>query len=504
MMYAKVIVGLNQPEMDKLFDYRIPEGMAVEIGVRVIVPFGSRNKKAEGYVISLSEKTEVPADKIKELLEVLDEGRPTFTPALLDLAEWMKERYFCTLNQCLQAIMPPGIRTKSSWTVSRKSLDAETKLTPKETALLALFGERREIPLEEVQAEFGGDCLTFLRKAEGKGLLALKQELHRSEYKNEKRLYSLDRDHPLLEAAWKKAEKEKRLEGQRLLLEYLANGREATAAELKEALGITDSPIKTLLKKGILRERRQTERRNVFDADTVERTQPFTPTAEQAAALSALHRELEQEEKKPVLLHGVTGSGKTEIYMQIIAEVLARGEQAIVLVPEIALTPLLAERFVSRFGDAVSVTHSRLSMGERVDQWKKARDGEISVVIGARSALFLPFPKVGAIIMDEAHENSYVSDITPKYDTKDVAAALAKRYGALFLMGTATPDFISYYKAKQGEFLLLELKERTGGGVLPRMLVTDMRKELAEGNRSAFGRALQAEIRRNMEKGEQT
>lgn len=175
--------------------------------------------------------------------------------------------------------------------------------------------------------------------------------------------------------------------------------------------------------------------------------------------------ELEQEEKKPVLLHGVTGSGKTEIYMQIIAEVLTRGEQAIVLVPEIALTPLLAERFVSRFGDAVSVTHSRLSMGERVDQWKKARDGEISVVIGARSALFLPFPKVGAIIMDEAHENSYVSDITPKYDTKDVAAALAKRYGALFLMGTATPDFISYYKAKQGEFLLLELKERTGGGV---------------------------------------
>ena len=180
MMYAKVIVGLNQPEMDKLFDYRIPEGMTAEIGVRVIVPFGSRNKKAEGYVISLSEKTEVPADKIKELLEVLDEGRPTFTPALLDLAEWMKERYFCTLNQCLQAIMPPGIRTKSSWTVSRKSLDAETKLTPKETALLALFGERREIPLEEVQAEFGGDCLTFLRKAEGKGLLALKQERHRS------------------------------------------------------------------------------------------------------------------------------------------------------------------------------------------------------------------------------------------------------------------------------------------------------------------------------------
>lgn len=504
MMYARVIVGLNQPEMDKRFDYRIPEGMTVEIGVRVIVPFGSRNKKTEGYVISLSEETQVPADKIKELLAVLDEGKPTFTPALLDLAKWMQERYFCTLNQCLQAMMPPGIRTKSSWTVSRKAFDDKTKLTPKETALFALLGERESIPLEEVQAEFGGNCLAFLRKAEEKGLLTLKQALHHSEYKKGKRLYSLDLEHPLLEAVWKKAECEKRLEGQRLLLEYLRNGAEKTAAELKETLGITDSPIKTLLKKGILKERKQAERRDVFDAAAVERTHPFTPTAEQAAALSALRQELTKEEKRPVLLHGVTGSGKTEIYMQIIAAVLAKGQQAIVLVPEIALTPQIAQRFVSRFGEAVSVTHSRLSMGERVDQWKKARDGEISVVIGPRSALFLPFQNVGAIIMDEAHENSYVSDITPKYDTKDVAAALARRYDALFLMGTATPDFISYYKAKQGEFLLLELKERTGGGVLPQIFVTDMRKELAEGNRSAFGRELQAEIRRNLEKGEQT
>lgn len=158
-------------------------------------------------------------------------------------------------------------------------------------------GNEGKFPWRRYRQNSGGDCLTFLRKAEGKGLLALKQELHRSEYKNEKRLYSLDRDHPFWKRHGKRQEKEKRLEGQRLLLEYLANGREATAAELKEALGITDSPIKTLLKKGILRERRQTERRNVFDADTVERTQPFTPTAEQAAALSALHRELEQEEK---------------------------------------------------------------------------------------------------------------------------------------------------------------------------------------------------------------
>jgi len=504
MMVAKVIVGLNNPAMDKLFDYGVPEGVEVRQGVRVIVPFGRRNAKAEGYVISLSEETDVPADKLKNIIEVLDEGRPVFTPKLLELAEWMQKRYFCTLNQCLQAMMPAGIRTKSSWWVSLLDFAEDVKLTPKEKLLIDFIGDRESVPLDEVQAEFGSKTLDFLRKMEEKGLLQLKQQLNRNDYRKEKRLISLDLEHPLMETVWQKAEKDKRLEGQRLILEYLRNGEEVTAEELKERFGITDSPIRTLLGKGILQERRQAELRNVFDAEDFEKTEAFVPTEEQAAALSAIRLEMEKETKRPVLLHGVTGSGKTEIYLQIIAEVLKKGQQAIVLVPEIALTPQILERFISRFGDKVSVTHSRLSMGERVDQWKKARDGEISVIIGPRSALFMPFQHVGAIIMDEAHENSYVSDITPKYDTKDVAAAAAEAYGCLFLMGTATPDLVSYHKAREGEYLLLELKERTGGGTLPKVFVTDMRKELAEGNRSPFGRELQAAVRENLRKGEQT
>ena len=504
MMYAKVIVGLNNPAMDKMFDYAVPEGMKICQGVRVIVPFGRRNAKTEGYVISLSEETDVPEDKIKNILEVLDEGKATFTPELLELAKWMQERYFCTLNQCLQAMMPAGIRTKSSWVVNLLDFDEEIKLTPKEKLLVEFIGERNNVPLDDIQAEFNGKVLDFLRKMEEKGLLELKQQLHRSDFRKEKRLLSLDMEHPLLEAAWQKAEKDKRLEGQRLILEYLRNGEEVTAEELREKFGITDSPIKTLLGKGVLKERKQTELRNVFDAEDFERTTAFIPTEEQAAALDALRLEMEKEEKRPVLLHGVTGSGKTEIYMQLIADVLEKGKQAIVLVPEIALTPLILERFISRFGDKVSVTHSRLSMGERVDQWKKARDGEISVIIGPRSALFMPFTDVGVIIMDEAHENSYVSDITPKYDTKDIAAAAAKKYNCLFLMGTATPDLISYHKAKEGEYLLLELKERTGGGTLPEVFVTDLRQELEEGNRSAFSRELQDAIRENLRNGEQT
>ena len=263
MMYAKVIVGLNNPAMDKLFDYAVPEGIEVRQGCRVIVPFGRRNAKSEGYVISLSEETDVPEDKLKGILEVLDDGRPVFTAELLELAKWMQERYFCTLNQCLQAMMPAGIRTKSQWTVSLTDFDAEISLTPKEKLLVDFIGERNHVPLDVVQQEFGGKVLDFLRKMEEKGLLELKQQLHRSEYKKEKRLFSLDMEHPMLETVWQKAERDKRLEGQRLILEYLRNGEEVTAEELKERLGITDSPIRTLLGKGILRERKETELRDV-------------------------------------------------------------------------------------------------------------------------------------------------------------------------------------------------------------------------------------------------
>ncbi|MBR5269675.1 MAG: hypothetical protein IKU21_04110, partial [Anaerotignum sp.] len=203
MMYAEVIVGLNNPAMDKVFDYAVPEGMEVRQGVRVIVPFGRRHAKSEGYVISLSEETDVPADKIKNIIEVLDEGRPVFTPELLELAQWMQKRYFCTLNQCLQAMMPAGIRTKSQWTVSLKDFD-DVSLTPKEKLVVDFIGDRNDVPLDEVQAEFGGKTTDFLRKMEEKGLLEMKQTLRRSEFRKEKRLLSLDLEHPLLEAVWQK------------------------------------------------------------------------------------------------------------------------------------------------------------------------------------------------------------------------------------------------------------------------------------------------------------
>ena len=190
-MFAKVIVGLNRPEMDQCFDYRIPEGMDVQTGVRVIVPFGGRNAKTEGYVIAVSSVTDVPEGKLKNILEVLDGGIPSFTPMLLQLAEWMRQRYFCTLNQCLQAMLPAGIRTKSHWMVQKTDPEQNQPLTAKEEAVLSILGERDEMPLEELQEEMRGNSSAVLKKLQEKGYIILKQVLHRKEYRRVKKYYSL-------------------------------------------------------------------------------------------------------------------------------------------------------------------------------------------------------------------------------------------------------------------------------------------------------------------------
>ena len=504
-MYAQVIIDANHAEVDRVFDYRVPAQWeeAVCVGLRVMVPFGQRNTKREGYVIALTETTEVPAGKIKEIVEILDEGRPILTPPILELAKWMKKEYFCTLNQCLQAVMPAGIRTKSVWYVELTEQTAE--LSEKEQQVADVLTEQGgAAPLRELEQVFGNRTEYILRCLQEKKVVRLRQKTTRSTYKKEQRYVSLTENEELLAEVKEKAEKDKRLAGQLRVLSAISQEESISVDELKEKASVTDSPIHTLLQKGVLVEQRRQEKRDVFQLEDYTPTQPFYPTPEQAQALALLREEEQKEGKRPILLHGVTGSGKTEIYMQLIEHVIMEGKQAIVLVPEISLTPQIMERFISRFGKRVSVTHSRLSLGERLDQWRKARDGEISIIIGPRSALFMPFSNLGVIVMDECHESSYISDVTPKYHTREVARKLSELTGALLVMGSATPDIDSYHRAVTGEFLLLQLKERTKGSRLPEVFVTDMRKELEEGNRSAFGLPLQQAIRENLEKGQQT
>lgn len=348
-----------------------------------------------------------------------------------------EKEYFCTLNQCLQAVMPAGIRTKSVWYAELTGQTSE--LSEKEQQMIDVLEEQGgAVPLRELEQIFGNRTEYILRCLQEKKVVRLHQKTTRSTYKKEKRYVSLTENEELLIAAKEKAEKDKRLAGQLRVLSAICPGESISVEELKEKAAVTDSPIHTLLQKGVLVEQRRQEKRDVFQLEDYTPTQPFYPTSEQAQALTLLREEEQKAQKRPVLLHGVTGSGKTEIYMQLIEHVIMAGKQAIVLVPEISLTPQIMERFISRFGKRVSVTHSRLSLGERLDQWRKARDGEISIIIGPRSALFMPFSNLGVIVMDECHESSYISDVTPKYHTREVARKLSELTGALLVMGSAT------------------------------------------------------------------
>lgn len=268
--------------------------------------------------------------------------------------------------------------------------------------------------------------------------------------------------------------------------------------------GVSRGVLHTLEKKGYIEFFNMEVVRDPFSNIKVERDTKLIPTKEQKEVLKECFKSVSQREFEEILIHGVTGSGKTEIYLQLIEKVLEQGRQAIVLVPEISLTPQMVSRFKARFGDFVAVLHSRLSPGERYDQWRSINDGGIKVAVGARSAVFAPFENLGIIVVDEEHESSYKSEVNPKYLAKEVASFRCKSNNALLVLGSATPAIETYYRAKMGEIKLFSLKARPKSDSLPQVEVVDMRRELEQGNRGIFSRALENQIKENIKREEQT
>ncbi|KAE8558677.1 primosomal protein N', partial [Paenibacillus polymyxa] len=279
--------------------------------------------------------------------------------------------------------------------------------------------------------------------------------------------------------------------------------------EVMTSLGVSAATVKALEDKGYVLQEDVEVFRDPYRGRHFKPTDPLPLTAEQQSVYERIVRQLDMREQGAYLLHGVTGSGKTEIYLQTIQRCIEQNRQAIVLVPEISLTPQMVERFKGRFGDQVAVMHSRLSGGERYDEWRKIREGRVKVAIGARSAVFAPFRELGLIIMDEEHETSYKQEETPKYHARDVAIRRAHQHGAVVILGSATPSLESYYAARSqsnDEFapLLLEMPTRALGNTLPEVHIMDMREELRAGNRSMFSRALHNGIAERLERNEQT
>jgi primosomal protein N' (replication factor Y) len=422
-----------------------------------------------------------------------------FSEESLELARWMQDKYYTSLSDCLKCVMPAGIQVKTDEIVELISSDW-SNLSDKLKQICVYIqqeGNDNAALKSELIHNFGSGVSSSIKALQKKRILAVKQFSRSRDYTKKVRYAALTSNNPQPSTdSFNNTPRGK-------VLKILSESESGMPiAELLKAAQVSVSPIKTLEAAKLIKLFDVEVRRSVTHNPGTGAVKPKL-TSEQQSALNYILAKLKERDTRPILLHGVTGSGKTEVYLRIIEHIISIGKQAIVLVPEISLTPQTLSVFINRFGDLVTVTHSRLSPGERLDQWKKAHDGSASVMIGPRSAIFAPFLKLGVIIIDEEHEHTYKSEVTPKYSAKEVAIKRAAITGASVILGSATPSLDSYFSALKGDMGLTVIKERVNR-MLPVVNIVDMRLELADGNRSIFSEKLKLALAQNIRLGKQS
>lgn len=499
-IYAGVVIARSAQELDQSFDYIVPQGLELGVGSRVVVPFGRGDRPTEAYVVSVSSVTSYSKAGHKSIQAVID-AEPAFNEELLNLAYWMRSKYAATLYSCIRCIIPAGLYFRADSLVSLQEQPGPARLTKAQKSILARLVEcGGRCLLSELENEFPRAGAT-VKALEASGMVC---ESDASKARNLSLFISYAHaavDSPEYEAFTQMmACAPKRISrAAKSVVEFLAQNGPTPMSDLREVLHISASPINTLAAKGVIKIERTKVFRNTAMLRGEAAPQPtLTPDQERVVAGILCGRRPD----RPTLIHGVTGSGKTEIYLRLIERVLEEGRQALMLVPEISLTPQTVMAFIRRFGERVSVTHSRLSLGERYDQWQKARDGRISIMIGPRSAVFAPFKRLGLIIIDEEHEKTYKSETSPKFATWEVAQKRAELCGGFVVLGSATPQIETYYAAKQGFIGLYTLPRRINLNP-PQINIIDMRLELAKGNTSVFGSELEKALKIAIEAGHQ-
>lgn len=546
---AHVIVDIPSKATNRPYDYTIPDAMRafLEIGSRVGVPFGGRT--VQGFVIGLSRQTDVSQSRLKPIQQLLDEI-PPLRPDLVQLAQWIADCYVCTFAAALQVMIPRAIKGKREKAV-RLGAVAVTYL--RHIRSVRDDGERGVFELNEERLEPPGggqlelvpngllanahtyttDLLTYVERHEPITMVKL---LHA--FPNGASFITEAIQHGWLEETERLKDRigVKKQKWVRLTVELEQAKRVATelghrAKRQQQLLGqlvefggqlplrsLHASAVKALQEKGWVIIDEVEVMRDPYANRRFQLTQPLPLTDEQRVVLGRIVEALHTSRSQTFLLHGVTGSGKTEVYLQAIDRCLHSGRQAIVLVPEISLTPQMVEHFKGRFGSQVAVMHSRLSQGERYDEWRKIREQRVQVAIGVRSAIFAPFAHIGLIIIDEEHEASYKQEESPKYHARDVAIVRARLHGAVVVLGSATPSIETYYAATlqrystfpprrdspAWEVTPLSMPTRVGGRELPPVTIVDMREQLKCGNRSMFSVRLEKALEVRMKRGEQT
>ncbi|MEH7415451.1 primosomal protein N' [Neobacillus drentensis] len=494
MEIASVIVDVPTKQTDRAFDYLIPEQWSgtIKPGMRVIVPFGPR--QIQGFVVGL--KTETDVNKLREINEPMD-LKPVLNQELIELGNWLTEYTLCFKIFAFQVMLPAALKAKYEKKVRLANKGAVMDLPSK---LQAFFENDGELDWDEALKMGLGP---LLQREAANGHLEVIYMVKERVKKKLRKFVRPTVSHCELEEALQtipaKAEK------QRQILQYfLEHSDEVELKILIDELNTSGSTIKALIEKKLLVEFDKEVYRDPFAHRTFERTKPLPLTDAQAQAIGPILHSIEQDRHEVFLLYGVTGSGKTEIYLQSIQEVIEKGQEAIVLVPEIALTPQMVHRFKGRFGNLVAVLHSGLSAGEKYDEWRKIQRKEVKVVVGARSAIFAPFEDIGIIIIDEEHETSYKQEEMPRYHARDVAIKRAKTYNCPVVLGSATPSLESFARAQKKVYQLLSLPNRMNNQELPAVEIIDMREELRDGNRSMFSRKLFELLQDRLEKKQQS
>ncbi len=509
MRYAEVSV--NSPVAQRrTFSYAIPPGWRAEAGQAVLAPFGER--LLQGIVLELSPYPAV--EETRELAAIID-TRPLLSPPHISLARWISDYYLSPIFDAVALMLPPGFERRVVTFISPGPREHDaSSLTRQQEHILELAGRQGKVGLRQLEKTLGKRrAQTIISQLVNRGLAVRSYELERVRVKPKQVPYLRLR----VSAAEARQEAarlgNRQAHKQAALLEFLARQPEPVPlAEASKKTNGNKAVADALANKGLLLIQRVEVKREPLARQEATPSQPLRLTSAQESALKSIGdslRETAEEHSSPrvFLLHGVTGSGKTEIYLQALAEAVRLGKRGIVLVPEISLTPQTIERFASRFPNRVALLHSQLSLGEQFDEWHRIRNGEADVVIGPRSAVFAPQPDLGLIVIDEEHEWTYKQpDRSPRYHARDAALKLAELTGAVVVLGSATPDVETYYHAQKGNYGLLQLPERVvpdEHSPLPQVTVVDLREELKAGNRSMFSRPLSQAIDRVVASGEQ-
>lgn len=502
---VKVAVSAAPYSIDKPYSYLVPESLAAAAvpGVRVMVPFGRGNKESEGLILARVQEPKLPGSKA--IRQILD-SEPVLDKAGIDLALWMRGRYFCTVFEAVKTILPAGLwyGLREIWSLA---MEPETV----RSAAVGIPGAWQVLDLLEKQG--GKADIRVLRDALGDGaekpLKAMKKaEILTCETDAKRKI--ADKSHRMVELAvntedaYALTEPKRRSAPARYeVVNFLATAGRTPAAEVSYYTGASARTLKAMEKAGLIAFSEEEELR-VPSLDDVEPGPEIVLNEEQQRAFEEILGRVEAAKPSVTLLHGVTGSGKTQVYLRLVQETLALRKTAMVLVPEIVLTPQMMRKFSSYFGSRVAMLHSSLKMTERYDQWKRIRRGEVDVVLGTRSALFAPLKNLGLIIMDEEQEGSYQSENVPRYDAREVAKYLCVREKAALVFGSATPTVETAWAAEQGSYQKALLRRRYNENALPEVLIADLRQEILNGNPGLISTPLRQELEKNLAAGEQS